>query len=569
MEKAIAYILPSIILLAFLLRLTGIDWDQGYYLHPDERAIVMFTLPLRFPSSFVEFLRVDSPLNPHFFAYGSFPLYLLSIAGHLASWVSQYLGEYSGIYIVGRSLTVVLDTGIVLLVFLVARRIFNQNAGVVAAFFYAIAVLPIQSSHFYTSDVFISFFLLLSFFLLIIYLDSRKLLYLLLSSISFGIAVASKVTATAFLGVVFVGLFWEVGVGVFHKYKFKRIVHEVFNGVGYFLIFILLSFLVFCIFEPYAIIDFSEFLRQITEQQAMTQDASVFPYTIQYMGKLPYLYEIEQIFFWGMGVIVAPICFAGFFYFGYITFVQRKQKQFRSRFLLLFFFLLFFIILGSFAVGWMRYMLLLYPLLSIFGGCLVTKILEFLFKRSSNVVAVCISILLFLICISWTAVFVRIYSSDNPRVAASIWIHKNISEGSVIATEHWDDVLPLYGAERYTVLSLPVYDVDDGYKKEVIGEMLEQSDYIVISSQRAYLPIMRLDRCSPDNSYRCYPDTSEYYKSLFSGKLPFYEIKEFSNFAKIPFFNIPVVDLSADESFSVYDHPKVMIFKRRQIDEKL
>ena len=70
-------ILLLIILLGAFLRLYNLNWDQGYHLHPDERAITMFTLPLNFPTSISEFLSTTSPLNPHFFAYGSLPMYLL------------------------------------------------------------------------------------------------------------------------------------------------------------------------------------------------------------------------------------------------------------------------------------------------------------------------------------------------------------------------------------------------------------------------------------------------------------------------------------------------------------
>lgn len=564
MGKSIEYILPCVILLAFLLRIVGIDWDQGYYLHPDERAIVMFTLPLHLPSSVSEFLSQDSPLNPQFFAYGSFPIYLLAVLGYLATHIQQYLGEYSGIYIVGRSMSVLLDTGIVLLVYLVARKIFNKFAGLVAAFFYTIAVFPIQSSHYYTSDVFISFFLLLSFYVLLFYIEHKKLSYLLLSSLFFGIAAASKITSIAFLGVVLVGIFWD-SITHLRMLTNKKFISQAFDSIGYFLTFLLFAIVIFCILEPYAIIDSQEFIRQISEQQEMTKDATVFPYTIQYIGKLPYIYELSQIFLWGLGVVVAPICFGGFIYLCYVTFAQRaRADKFRDRFLLIFYFLLFFLILGSFAVGWMRYMLLLYPLLCMFGGFFVVQIGLAVKKKLSKNIAIAIGIVFFLGCVLWTVVFMSIYSQDNPRVEASTWIHKNIPSGSVIATEHWDDVLPLYGVGRYSVLSLPVYETDDEYKRGVMQEMLSQADYIVISSQRGYLPIMKLSQCEYSNSYRCYPDTSRYYQSLFTNRLPFKMEREFSNFPKVPILNIPIFDLKADESFSVYDHPKVMIFKKQE-----
>ena len=61
-------ILILVIFVSAIFRIQGINWDQGNHLHPDERAIIMATLPLSFPSSIDEFLSPDSPLNPHFFS---------------------------------------------------------------------------------------------------------------------------------------------------------------------------------------------------------------------------------------------------------------------------------------------------------------------------------------------------------------------------------------------------------------------------------------------------------------------------------------------------------------------
>ena len=45
------YYLFLIIAFAVFFRLYGINWDQGFHLHPDERAIVMFTTPLQFSNN--------------------------------------------------------------------------------------------------------------------------------------------------------------------------------------------------------------------------------------------------------------------------------------------------------------------------------------------------------------------------------------------------------------------------------------------------------------------------------------------------------------------------------------
>ncbi len=69
-----------ILLLAFSLRFYGINWDQGHHLHPDERMIIMVVDRIHLPKTAAQWQSVltpESPLNPKFFAYGSFPIYLL------------------------------------------------------------------------------------------------------------------------------------------------------------------------------------------------------------------------------------------------------------------------------------------------------------------------------------------------------------------------------------------------------------------------------------------------------------------------------------------------------------
>ena len=74
----------GIVVLGFLLRIYGLDWDQGNSFHPDERQILFHVTALSWPRSFAQFLDpISSPLNPHFFAYGSFPLYLLAWLGSM------------------------------------------------------------------------------------------------------------------------------------------------------------------------------------------------------------------------------------------------------------------------------------------------------------------------------------------------------------------------------------------------------------------------------------------------------------------------------------------------------
>ena len=156
-----------IFFLAAAFRFTDLNWDQGFHLHPDERAIVLAVIPMHLPVSWTQFLSPESPLNPHFFAYGSFPMYFLKFTGFLMSFSNPLFSQYDLINLLGRFLSAVFDIGTLFILFILGRRLVNTQVGLLAGFFYAISVLPIQLSHFYAVDTQLTFFILLTLYLLI------------------------------------------------------------------------------------------------------------------------------------------------------------------------------------------------------------------------------------------------------------------------------------------------------------------------------------------------------------------------------------------------------------------
>src|SRR5439155_14860988 len=95
-----------------------------------------------------------------------------------------------------------------------------------------------------------------------------------------------------------------------------------------------------------------------------------------------------------------------------------------------------------------------------------------------------------------------------------------------------------------------VPDSPDKVNELIAG--LDRADYIVESSNRLYDTIPRIPAR--------YPNTVLYYQHLFDGSLGFAKVAEFHNYPRL--FGIDIPDQSAEEAFSVYDHPKVTIWKK-------
>src|SRR5215475_7656981 len=108
--------LGALCLCGLLLRLYGLNWDQGNSFHPDERQILFHVTALHWPTSLAQFLDpTQSPLNPHFFAYGSFPIYLLALIGAILHYNSSSLSAFVNLTFIGRDISALFDTGTILL----------------------------------------------------------------------------------------------------------------------------------------------------------------------------------------------------------------------------------------------------------------------------------------------------------------------------------------------------------------------------------------------------------------------------------------------------------------------
>ena len=118
----------------------------------------------------------------------------------------------------------------------------------------------------------------------------------------------------------------------------------------------------------------------------------------------------------------------------------------------------------------------------------------------------------------------------------------------------------------FKAVEFPLYGVDNKEKWDEMIRKLQTTDYVIIASNRLYVPLMKLTDCNNLPKDRCYPITARYYDKLFDNKFGYLKVAEFSSYPQLPISHIGPIGLisnddGADESFTVYDHPKIMIFK--------
>ncbi len=159
--------------------------------------------------------------------------------------------------------------------------------------------------------------------------------------------------------------------------------------------------------------------------------------------------------------------------------------------------------------------------------------------------------------------FERVYSYEHAYQAASRWIYANIPPGSRILGVHWDDTLPVhlpgYDPRQYNFEGqqnlLPLYELPDHAQKlRGVVEQLEGGDYLIFPTQRLYGSIPRIPKE--------YPLSTKLFQLLFKGDLGYTLIHSVKVRPQLWFWELQ--DDTADESLSVYDHPKVVIFRNDQ-----
>lgn len=580
-QKLSDFLFFGIIILLFATRFVGNQYDHLRHLHPDERWLVMVVTKLHFFDN----------LNPDFFAYGSFPLYVLKAVAQTSDrFFTTEFDSYDGLLVMGRSISSLLDIATAFLVFFITKKITKKNSSALLAMAgYTLFFFPIQNSNFFIVDNFVNVLFSASLFLLLRYLEQPRWPRLVSLAVVYGLLLASKITAVIllapFLLLIFVLPFFQKSLkdNIFtklkikmaklfgllqtltirHKFRFQPNFFLFFKALNGLLLFILITLLTAFIGMPYTVINYQQFIREITAQMTMNSDAYIFPYTLQYAGTTAYIYYLKQILFWGVGPLLSLIALFGLG----LSLIELKKlwrtkgfvtTLFQPITIYLLINLFYLLIIGKSAVKFMRYLLPLYPAIAVcvgigLGTIWTTTKLPSLLRWAALTIT-------FLVAGLWTTAFLSIYSRPHSRELASHWMLQNIPPKSVLAEEHWDDRLPLFAGEQFEYVDLPLYELpDDAAKWQLISQRLKTADYIVMTSNRLYGSLPKLADCSQHK--KCYPLTAQYYQKLFKEQLDFVKVAEFSNRPTI--FGIQIYDDEADESFTVYDHPKVIIFKRK------
>lgn len=520
----------AILLFAAASRFVNIEWDQRHFFHPDERAITYAVGRISL-----------QPLNldPDWFNYGSLPIYLTKLTTTALSLVDSGAASYDGVIVNGRRISAMLGTLTVLLTILLGARLYGWQTGVLAGLLLAACPLHLQNSRFATVDVILTFFVLLALMQMVRLSQEGRPRQYILAGVCIGLALATKFSAMP--------LFLPLAVAALSRWsvekRFSRVVlWTVAAGLA--------ALAAFAVAEPYGILRWERFVRDIREQSEMVRNAGQFPYTTQYMHTTKYAYELWQLVVWcmapalGLTALWATLARVG------STWRERRGEEA----VLLSWVIPFFLVSGWFEVKFPRYLLPIYPILILWASdWLVRK------YRGGGIFG---RVALPVVAVSTLAAafaFMSTYTKPHTVVAASDWFYNHIPSGSKVLSQDWDEgfPMPLPGADarRFTVHNFGYYErPDSAAKMQKLSQRLAESDYIVFQTKRLYGALTQ----APER----FPHSVNYFYQLFAGDLGYTLIKEFA--ARPSLFGIEIPDELGDESLTVYDHPKVLIFENTQ-----
>ncbi|NMC86091.1 MAG: hypothetical protein GYA58_12470, partial [Anaerolineaceae bacterium] len=456
-------LLIGVLVLGAYFRFIGVNWDDNYHLHPDERFLTMVETAIQPVHGLSEYFNTStSTLNPNnvgqsYFVYGTLPLFLVHYVGELMNMTG-----YSQIYLVGRVMSGIFDLGSILFVYLICKRLYrNSKLGLVASLLLALSVLPIQLSHFFAVDTFATFFVMAGLYVLArlvtpvveetsgdetsapeeefagwewVKADWGSFKPYLLFAILFGLAMACKVSV------------WPLALSlpVAALIRYKKFHHPtpsldisvvlrnlVLAGIS--------AFVIFRIFQPYAFTGPSFFnftinpqwissLKELQNQSTGNVDV---PYALQW-ARRPITFSWTNMVEWGLGLPLGILAWAGFLWMGWRIFKGDWQKH-----LLLWAWVLIYFL--SQALPWvrtMRYQLPIYQGLAIIASWTIFKLWEdglnvvrkvaVLQINWRRVLAILAGVLVIGGSAAWAFAFTRIYTRPVTRVAASEWIYQNI-----------------------------------------------------------------------------------------------------------------------------------------------
>jgi len=604
-------------------RFVGLNWDEGAHLHPDERFLTMTVPQMSWPQSWGEYFETArAPLNPTniqgvgLFVYGQFPLLVAkAVAGRLGG------DNYDGILVIGRALSAIFDTGSVLLLLLIGRRIGGPTSGLLAASLLACTALHIQHAHFFVVDGFAVFFLLASFHAGLRWLDEARIKAAPDESAATPPLPASKAKNTSAklsggapsnvrsfhfpFAPILMGLWWGMAMACKISSVLFAVIVLAFCAARWFglcatssrslvagldgpagatsdraipigtvllaaLLIFASAFYAFRIFHPIAfqgeampmtlggILD----VRPAEKFWSAVRDQSAIS-----MGETDLPWNLQWIgrrdYIFPLHNLLSwslgwPLGLAGIAGIGAVLIrFLRRQTAPIGLVLGAAWVLLVFFYYAHWYSKFTRYYLVMTPFVALAAAWLLVEWWRRAHATRWRWAAGLTSGIVVGGTALWALAVTSIYTRTHTRIAASRWIVANLPPGTVVANETAWDDALPWGV-RANLVGIDLALYDPDTESKR-QSLLDKLG----RAEWIFISSNRVWGSVPRLPQR-WPLTTEYYRALFDGRLGFVPTQEFTSYPQLNLLGMQIQfpDDTAEEALTVYDHPRVVLFQK-------
>jgi len=469
------FMLMLIVAIGALVRLWGIGFGLPHtQCRPDEDSVVLIVAsPLRYfhPRDFI---------YPSLYKYIVLFFYALYFIGGIIfgrfhsinDFIKEFAVNPANFYLINRIISALFGAATIVVIYKIARKLFNEKIAVISSFFLSLAYLHVKSSHFGVADIALTFFIACSLFFILESYENKLLKNYFASGICAGLATSTKYPAALLIFTIFIAHFLNCT-----EVKAKKINYLFDRRMAIFLIVFLLSFLAG---TPFALIDAGNFIREFFSAVKVTSVNSGI-YVNPPMQAWWYHLNFSLLF--GLGF---PLLFASLA--GIIVFFNIDWR--RALILCSFPFVYYSVFANGF-VPMTRYMVPLVPFLcltaALFTFMCVDKILKY-FNNKYSTVIISITVLTVIMPSAYNVVlFDKLLSKKDNRVIAGEWIAKNIPSGSSICQiiDNQYAKLQLFPSAQYLVKKYGLVSRDmrkSGKGKFTLMEIKYKLDYLTDSN---------------------------------------------------------------------------------------
>ena len=505
-----------------------------------------------------------------FFMYGPLPMHMVNVARSVYEWFSGPLtlsapDDGTTYMLLGRSISALLGTATIPVVFLIAHRLAGRAAGLIAAGLLASAVLHLRDSHFFTVDASMVFFCVVTWAAAVAIADRGRPVAYVVAGAAFGAAVACKYNAIFLVPLIVAAHLCSPHTprsirpfGPWRRWALHGIAPLAIGAV------------VFLLLDPMVVLFHQKFRDDVADQISNPLLGGSRPlWNANFRDVQPQLYWFTNLLPWGIGPAFAVWGVAGVFWL-----VTRRT---RLALAVAAYPLAYYAIAGQTVTPFIRYSLPLIPGLAVAAGVFCGDLLRHPRWRRFGIAATAVVVVSTAL---YAAAYMNIYARPDIRLQASTLVSAMVPPGASIVVEPSHNIPPtgrylrepdfykdyvawgshMTRADQYVLHTLDVYrylydtNVPDEEKRRYIERRLASADYILMDDTFVEL----YDHLSGAE----HDVVSDYYDDLFSGRLGFEMVLHLKTSPRL--FGFSINDEPAEFTFTLFDHPEIFLFKRTQ-----